>query len=369
MVHRTAPPRISLLASQAFGSPGGIQTYMRLILHALHPHAEGIKLLSLCDEAEDPALRAWRSRTGHRIYGSHGDKCHLIQQSLLHSRSDEVMLVGHLGLAPIAMALKALGRIRGYAVILHGVEAWRRLNALDRLALRLADRIIATTPFTQYKCSQVNGLDPAQTDVLPLAIEPNRFDRGTSTPRQRLVDEPLRILSVARLDAGERYKGIDHTIEAVADLASNDISVTYHIVGDGDDRPRLKTLANSLGASEQVHFLGRVSDQGLRREFERADVFALPSAGEGFGLVYLEAMHYGLPSIASPEGGAQHVVTDELDGLQVPYAQPEALAMALSRLRDPALYQALSRGALESAKGRFSFARFQDDLLSIMERV
>ncbi|QDG51680.1 glycosyltransferase family 4 protein [Persicimonas caeni] len=365
MSHR----RISLLASQAFGSPGGIQTYMRLILHALEAEARLGEVFSLWDSDSDTDLQKWLQRAGSSAHCAEGNKLHLVSQCIRHARSDQIMVVGHLGLSPIALALKALGRIRGYVVILHGIEAWCELHGRNELALRLADGIVATTPFTRDKFAQMNELVPTRIAVLPLAIEQERFQGSYNAPRTRAVNEPMRVVSVARLDSGEQYKGIDHTIEAIAQLTERGVDASYRVVGDGDDRERLERLSQNLGVTDRVDFLGRVSDEELRKEFRQADVFSLPSAGEGFGLVYLEAMYYALPSIACPEGGAQHVIINGREGLQVPYADPGALADALERLGEPSLYEELSRRALEALHTRFSFDRFRQDFISIVDRI
>ena len=202
---------------------------------------------------------------------------------------------------------------------------------------------------------------------MPLALEPDRFEQP-ATQEATTESGSLEILTVGRLGIGERYKGVDDVIEAVRIVARRDQQVRYTIIGDGNDRGRLEQHARDEGVAEQVDFRGKVSDEALTRAFQRADAFVMPSAGEGFGLVYLEAMYFGLPIVASPEGGAQYVVDHQKNGLEVPYGQPGALAEALIRLTDDSLRGELARGARRDLEERFSFERFAWDLDAILSR-
>ncbi len=122
---------------------------------------------------------------------------------------------------------------------------------------------------------------------------------------------------MTRLSAKEPYKNVDKVIRAVARLAVTLPTVRLDIVGDGDGKPALMALAESEGVTDRVSFLGRASDHELALAYSRASVFALPSSGEGFGIVYLEAWQRGLPVIGSTEGAAPEVIAHGQDGLLV----------------------------------------------------
>ena len=91
-------------------------------------------------------------------------------------------------------------------------------------------------------------------------------------------------------------------------------------------------IGRDLLAVDAVHFIHGVSREGLAACYARADIFALPSTGEGFGLVFLEAMAFGKPIVAAAAGGATDLVENEVNGLLVPAHNPEQLANALARL-------------------------------------
>jgi len=175
------------------------------------------------------------------------------------------------------------------------------------------------------------------------------------------------ILAVGRWAASERYKGADELIGAVAQLRSAFPGLHLVAVGGGDDLLGLQKLASQFGVADCVHFLECVSREELAGCYARADVFALPSTGEGFGLVFLEAMAFGRPVVAAACGGTIDLVEDGVNGLLVPPRDTARLAQALGRLlRDGALLGELGRRVAEIVRRKFQFGVFRAGLEKIL---
>ena len=136
----------------------------------------------------------------------------------------------------------------------------------------------------------------------------------------------------------EPYKGVDVLLRAVAQLdQSEKLSFTVDIVGntatDATYYQRLLEIVKRENLGERIRFWGHVGDKAqLRRSYERADIFVLPSRYEGFGIVLLEAMSFGLPIVATTAGAIPELVRDGMHGLLVPPDDPQALAEAIVRL-------------------------------------
>jgi glycosyltransferase involved in cell wall biosynthesis len=133
----------------------------------------------------------------------------------------------------------------------------------------------------------------------------------------------------------ERQKGFDEVIEALPRLATQIPAITYVIAGDGPDRPRLESKANALGVINRVVFTGMVSDSEKTDHYRLADAFVMPSRGEGFGIVLLEAMACGIPTVASILDGSKEALRDGL----------------LGTLVDPRDPHDVERGVLKALKG------------------
>jgi len=140
------------------------------------------------------------------------------------------------------------------------------------------------------------------------------------------------------------------------------------IVGDGPDRARLEGVASEHRVVDRVHFLGELASEALRACYERCDVFALPSRGEGFGLVFLEAMTFGKPVVGGAHGGTPDVITDGETGYLVPYGDSDRLVAVLcGLLADPGQRGKMGERGHHRVHSEFLFDHFAARLRRILE--
>ncbi len=139
----------------------------------------------------------------------------------------------------------------------------------------------------------------------------------------------LRLLTVGRL---EREKGHAILLDAVALLCERRVPVSLEIVGDGNRLETLRRKARALGIEGKVSFAGAVGQDRIRDHYRAADVFCLPSLGEGIPVVLMEALASGLPAVASNTMGIPELIEDGGTGLLVPPGRPRELATAIERL-------------------------------------
>jgi colanic acid/amylovoran biosynthesis glycosyltransferase len=177
----------------------------------------------------------------------------------------------------------------------------------------------------------------------------------TSWPAKPQVEhrgnEPVRVLTVARLHAS---KGHDDLIRAVERLVAQGRDVQLRFVGDGPEREALEQQANAAGLGSRVSFAGSLSEEGVKEELRNSDVFVLASHAEPLGVVYMEAMAAGVPTVGTHAGGVTEIITSEHDGLLVEPRNPAALAAAIERLiDDPKLAQQLAKNGRRTIVERF----------------
>jgi glycosyltransferase involved in cell wall biosynthesis len=145
---------------------------------------------------------------------------------------------------------------------------------------------------------------------------------------------------------------------------------TLVLVGNGDDRPRLEKLARDLGVAEHTRFLHGLTPEQLFTSYANCYLFALPSRGEGFGLVFLEAMAHAKPVIGGAHGGIPDIVEDGVTGLLVPHGNAERLAEALlSVLNNPGPAREMGARGKQRVEQAFSFTRFQLQLEHVLDQV
>jgi phosphatidylinositol alpha-1,6-mannosyltransferase len=282
-----------------------------------------------------------------------------------------IILAGHPNLAvPADWMQRACPRAKTI-VMAHGVEVWKPLPLFRRRALLRANLILAPSRDTVQKLVDVQGVAPEKTRRLAWPLS-DGFLRMADAPAGLPVPPAFPqagpvILTVGRWASSERYKGADELIRAIPQLQAAVPGLHLVAVGVGDDLPRLRELATGLGIAGRVHFLENLSREEVAACYARADFFALPSTGEGFGLVYLEAMAFSKAVVGAAYGGTTDVVEDGVNGLLIPPHDAGALARALGRLLgDEPLRTQLGRRGAEIVRRKYEFGVFQAELERIL---
>jgi glycosyltransferase involved in cell wall biosynthesis len=171
------------------------------------------------------------------------------------------------------------------------------------------------------------------------------------------------------LEATEGYKGVDHVIQALPEVLKEVPNLEYTIIGTGSDLERHKRLAKDNGLEDRVHFRGAVVANELRAAYRDCDVFVMPSAGEGFGIVFLEAMQYAKPVVAANSAATPEVVIDNVTGLLVEYGSSGQISNALIDLGlDSEKRRRLGQAGYQRLQDNFTFLQFKERLTEILNR-
>jgi phosphatidyl-myo-inositol dimannoside synthase len=281
-----------------------------------------------------------------------------------------VVLAAHPNLAPPAAWMKRLAPQMKVIVMAHGVDVWQPLPPRRRAALLSADIVLAPSTSTVQKLTEVQGVPPEKIRKIPWPLDLEVLDMAESStplPRPKGFPPSPVILTVGRWATSEKYKGTDDLIRSLAQLCATFPGLNLVAVGGGDDLPRLRQIAADLGVASSVHFLTGLSKADLAACYAHADIFALPSTGEGFGLVFLEAMAFAKPIVAAAAGGSTDLVEDAVNGILIPPRDQAALAKALAcLLSDDSLRMALGRRGAEIVRRKYRFELFQAQLASIL---
>jgi glycosyltransferase involved in cell wall biosynthesis len=254
-----------------------------------------------------------------------------------------LVVAAHVHFSPLAYAIRRLLRTP-YAVIAYGVEvgqhlSWGRLRALGR-----ADSVWTISRWTRLRLL-ASGVPDERIRLVPPTVDDERFrvDKGGTELRFRhsIPSDAKVVLTVARLEASEGYKGCDRLLMALPAVRQAIGPVRYLVVGGGDERSRLEAQARALGVEGQVTFCGFVADDDLPEYYNLADAFAMPSTGEGFGIVFLEAMACGTPVLGGDADGSSDALADGELGALVNPDSTVAIADGIVQLllrRGPSLW-------------------------------
>lgn len=342
---------ILALVTDGFGATGGIAQFNRDLLTALAGPTGG-HTVDVVPRFGTPGEAPPGNITQEIACGSRARWIAACAHAAVRRRHD-LVFCGHANAAPLAAAI---ARARGCPLWcqVHGFEAWSPRGRAIRWALERASLVTSVSRYTRRRLLDWTRLDPSRVRVLPNTFGADvarQADPGIIRARYGLNDRKI-ILTVGRLASGEQYKGHDRIIRLLPRLRAAEPATHYLVAGSGSDLGRLEALAAATGVREHVTFAGQVPASELPCCFAAADVFAMPSTGEGFGIVFLEAAASGLPVVGGNRDGSVDALADGAIGRLVDPDDDDALFVAI--------LDGFSRGRRHApeAVARFAFENF-----------
>ncbi|MEN2785425.1 glycosyltransferase family 4 protein [Sphingomonas qilianensis] len=327
------PAHVLMLLSDAYGGFGGISQYNRDFLEALCslPEIGAVDAMPRLAEAPLGPLPAKLTFDLTGLGGIARFVGAALRRGLFGARID-VVICGHINLLPLCALI---ARVRGAKLVLliFGVEAWRPTGrSLVDYATRRIDTLISISRITLQRYLAWAPAPRLASHLLPNAVRLEDYGAGPKAPdlvtRYGLQDRKV-LMTFGRMAGEERAKGFDEMIELLPRLRQRDPAIVYIAAGKGDDMNRLKAKAAALGVADHVIFTGMVPEERKADYFRLADVYAMPSRGEGFGFVIIEALACGIPAIASRYDGGFEAIRDGALGIAVDPSNADELEQAL----------------------------------------
>lgn len=364
-------PHVLLVVPAVAERVGGIPMLGRSLMRMLATKAREDKLtfsvLSLGgpDDADETArLQQW---VGDRLRCFEGRRFSFCRATLCRMISlATVVVFTHLGLASLSTAIPRPLRPRTVTWI-HGREVWLPLAWRHRAGLLRNELIVSNSEFTAKRARDANPwLPPVACCHLGLLDEREMVPEPSPTHRTASRRD---ILIVGRMVADEPGKGHRELIRAMSSVLEQVPDARLMVAGTGSAVPELKALAQRHHVAQAVVFRGFVSKPELDRLYQNAAVFAMPSRQDGFGLVYLDAMSYGIPCIASNADGGQEVVLDDRTGYHVPVDDPQTLSAVLVQLlQDDQLRSRLGQAGKQLVQNYFTETHFHERFWNLLSQ-
>ncbi|MEH1777367.1 glycosyltransferase family 4 protein [Nostoc sp.] len=371
----------NLIFPNIFDFKGGIQVYSIFLLKALqdvYPEAKYDVFLKYDKEnlKQQPNLQFLTSTRFHYF----GGLPRLLQTILFATKiivlailqRPTIVISTHVNYAVACYVLKLLTGIP-YWVVAHGLEVWDLENNATKLALQKADKIISVSNYTRQRLLEDKNIDSDKIVLLPNTFDASQFKINPKPnyllKRYKLTDEQPVILTVTRMGRMAQYKGYDQILHALVKIRFHIPNVRFILAGKGDDLPRINALVSSLNLQDCVTIAGFVPDEELCAHYNLCDVFALPSKGEGFGIVYLEALACGKPVLAGNQDGSIDPLAEGKLGCLVDPDNVEEIAYNLIQIlqgdcSNPLVYQPeyLQQRTIDA----FDFSQFRASLAKLV---
>ncbi|MGC1188532.1 MAG: glycosyltransferase family 4 protein [Candidatus Acidiferrales bacterium] len=360
-----------LVLAPPIGSTGGIQRYTATLVRSLEDiqGRNSVRVVAISAEPRlgNDGVLALSLSTKARFFAT------AVVQALVWQ--PQLIVCAHIGVAPVARVIRRIFHIP-YWVMLYGIEVWGSLARSKVSALRSAQQLVSISRFTAETASARHKLSGIATVTLPpsFAVEETQTSNAYSLDAE---EHPPMVLTVGRLAASEQYKGHDIMLESWTTVRETIPDAVYCIVGDGDDRARLEARTRELKIADSVRFTGAVSASELQDYYRRCRVFAMPARtevnsqtprGEGFGIVFLEAMAHGKPVLGPLDGAPSEFIRPGVHGILVDPRDPSAVANALVELlEDKDRANRMGQAARAWVIQEYSEEKFRQRLKKILE--
>ncbi len=365
-----SPPRVLFLFLQAFLLTGGIEKVNRVLLLALYDLQQSGRLTA---RGLSPYSIGTDTRyfPNHQLRGYGGQRWRFMFDLLWRPFPVDILLVGHINLAPAVWLLKRRYPKLKVVVMAHGIEVWPPLQGLKRWLLGGADQILAVSQYTRQRIIE-NGLSPERIQVLPNCLDPYlEPPQELSKPVYLLERYGVRpdqkvLLTIARLNAHEGYKGYDRVLDSLSTLRKEFPNLRYILAGkyDTSEKMRLDTIIDRLQIRDHVLFTGFLPDSEVMDHYRLADAFIMPSKKEGFGLVFIEAMACGTPAIGGNLDGSPEALRPGELGYTTNPDDSDAIVETITQvLRDPPEAEKLQRKTLSI----FGYAAYRERLATALQ--
>ena len=336
--------RVLALVTDAFGGHGGIAKFNRDVLVSLAqmPECTEVVCLPLITPrpVEDVPAKV------RYVTAGVGSKLRYVLQVWKAMRQGpyDLVVVGHVNMATLGHWMaRRLGAPS--LLFVHGIDVWTpHKSAAVRRSLPHISRVVGVSQHTLNRFNAWAQLDPTRQRVLPNCVDLEQFTPGPKAAD--LMDTyglhgKTVLMTFGRLASEERLKGFDEVMQVLPALASALPNLVYLVCGTGPDQARLEAKAQALGLAGQVRFTGYIDEARKADHYRLADAYVMPSRGEGFGIVFLEALACGVPAMGSTLDGSREALLNGDLGVLVDPAKPDeiraGILQTLARPRGPGI--------------------------------
>ncbi|MDO5557430.1 MAG: glycosyltransferase family 4 protein [Clostridia bacterium] len=241
-------------------------------------------------------------------------------------------------------------------------ETQRYINDTEWLLTYESTEVIVNSNFMKNDIQRLFGLPFEKINVIPNGVNISTYngvERDYDFRRQYAADNEKIILYVGRL---VYEKGIQNLISALPKILDSYNDTKLIIVGKGGMMDELKAQVNNMGLSNKVYFTGYMAPKQVQKMYKCADISVFPSTYEPFGIVALEAMLAGVPTLVSDVGGLNEIVNHRIDGMKSYAGNPNSIAdSVLELLYNPKLCDDISKKAKSKVRMMYNWNKIAQD--------
>jgi glycosyltransferase involved in cell wall biosynthesis len=321
---------------------GGIEKLCRILSKALYDISliSGASMVVHSLHDQKTASKGNRYLPSEYFRGFGGSRISFIINSIRKAIRADIVLLSHINLLPVGWMIKKLSPNTQIILFAHGIEIWEIPLGFRKYMLGACDRFLCVSRYTKERLTSMHGVPDSKCEVLNNCLDPF-LPQGRCLEHYPDIKSNLGIAShspivftLARMQAGERYKGYDKILRIIPSLKQQFPGLKYVMGGksDSEELAYLTSMIAEMGLSEDVKIVGFISDEQLPSYFQMADVFVMPSYNEGFGITFIESLYYGLPVLTGNIDGSRDVMISSSFGMMADPFDKQEISNVLQSL-------------------------------------
>lgn len=361
-----------------FSQTGGLEKFNRCFMKALDELSSELHYSSNAASLYDTVANE-QYYPSKQYKGFNQSLAKFVPSTILAGLSKDVIILGHINLAVIGWVIKTLAPSKKLMVICHGIEVWQSVTGIKKKMLQKADRVLAVSDYTKQQIVEKQGVPAEKVSVFHNTIDPyfdfpKQFGKDKELmARYDIADNDYVVYTLCRLSSKEQYKGYDAVIKAIGKLVVKHPQIKYLLAGkyDNVEKVRLDKLIAENDLQSNVIFAGYIKDEEVTKHYQLADVFIMPSKGEGFGIVFIEAMACGRNVVAGNADGSKDALRNGELGVILDADNVDAIAAAIAeKIENKEKYDAVYAADLQQKViGHFGFAAYKQKLKGILNPI
>ncbi len=310
-----------------FSATGGIEKVARCLGKCLEAFAQqrggDYKMISFHDRTGAANGNKYISENNYTACA--GKKLQLLSRLSSSIRKADIIVLQHVNLLPLAKFIKTFKPGAKIIVVAHGIEVWKSFTGSKKKLLSLVHTFVAVSSFTARKLQEEQSVEPERVQIINNCLDP--YLQELPTPQSAwLLRESLGLqpkdtilLALTRLAGTERHKGYFEVIEAIAAIKNIGKEIIYILAGKYTEDEHSAIVKQAALHNVRVMMPGYIADEDIPTWFTMSNIYVLPSKKEGFGISFIEALHYALPVIAgNADGSADALLHGKLGTLVSP---------------------------------------------------
>ncbi len=272
--------------------------------------------------------------------GYNATKFSFVNNAVKQGKKSNIVILSHINLLLAAWLIKKVSPTTKVILLAHGIEVWQPLTATQKMMVGCCDKIVSVSSFTKDKIIALHHLPKEICFVLNNCIDPflEKPKQKSRNPilmeRYGFKSDDIILITLTRLSRRDRYKGYCFVLEALGEMIQANSKIKYLLAGSYEmsEKIYLDELVLKNNLQSNVVFTGFVQDKELADHFSLADIYVMPSIKEGFGIVFVEAMYYGVPVIAANADGSSDALLHGKLGLLTEPESTQAVKEALQKM-------------------------------------